>query len=211
VHYNWHWFWHWGTGEINNNGLHELDMARWALGVNIPNRVTSTGGRFHYKDDWEFYDTQLASYEFDEGKTINWEGRSCSQFPQFDNKGRGTAIYGTKGSAIFDRNGYVVYDTSNNVIQKATEQEVSATTDTMGVGGLDGYHFKNFLDGIRYGATLNSSADEAHVSTLLCHLGNMAQRFGGALDVDTVSGKPYSKAAMSLWSREYEQGWMPQV
>ena len=63
VHYNWHWFWHWGTGEINNNALHELDICRWALGVGYPDRVKSSGGRFHYEDDWEFYETQIASYE----------------------------------------------------------------------------------------------------------------------------------------------------
>ena len=76
VHYNWHWFWHWGTGEINNNGLHELDICRWALGVDIPNLVTSSGGRFHYQDDWEFYDTQIASFTFEDEKMITWEGRS---------------------------------------------------------------------------------------------------------------------------------------
>ena len=211
VHYNWHWFWHWGTGELNNNGLHELDIARWALGVDIPNLVASTGGRYHFQDDWEFYDTQLASFEFDEGKSINWEGRSCNEHPQFFGKGRGTAIYGTEGSVILDRNGYQVFDMDNNVVKEGSEKQKSATTNTQGIGGLDGYHFKNFFDGIRFGAELNSPPVEAHKSTLLCHLGNMAQRFGGSLDIDTVSGKPYSKKAMKLWGREYEQGWVPQI
>ncbi|MFT4565632.1 MAG: putative dehydrogenase [Saprospiraceae bacterium] len=211
VHYNWHWFWHWGTGEISNNGLHELDIARWALGVDIPSKVNSTGGRFHFQDDWEFYDTQLASYEFADGKSINWEGRSCNKYPEFQGKGRGTAIYGTEGTVILDRNGYKVLDNDNNVIKEGTEKQKSATTDTQGIGGLDGYHYKNFIDGIKYGADLNSPATEAHKSTLMCHLGNMAQKFGGSLDIDEVTGRPYSKDAMSMWGREYEPGWVPHV
>ncbi|MGH7602780.1 MAG: Gfo/Idh/MocA family protein, partial [Gemmatimonadaceae bacterium] len=65
IHYNWHWFTNWGTGEICNNGTHEIDVGRWFLGVDYPTSVTSTGGRFHYKDDWQFPDTQEATFVFD--------------------------------------------------------------------------------------------------------------------------------------------------
>ena len=68
VHYNWHWFWHWGTGEACNNGTHEIDCCRWFLGVNFPQKVVSAGGRYAFKDDWQTPDTQIASYEFAEGK-----------------------------------------------------------------------------------------------------------------------------------------------
>ncbi len=211
VHYNWHWFWNWGTGEINNNGLHELDVARWALGVDIPNKVISSGGRYQFNDDWQFYDTQLASYEFDQGKTINWEGRSCNKNPEFFERGRGTTVHGTEGTVLLDRNGFIVYDNDKNIIKEGVESEVSATTDTVGMGGLDGYHFKNFLDGIRFSAAMHSPPAEAHKSTLMCHLGNMAQKCGGLLDIDTVTGKPFNKEAMKMWGREYESGWTPQV
>lgn len=77
--YNWHWFRTWGTGEIHNNATHEVDICRWALNVKYPNRAVSTGGRLHGKgDDWQWFDTQMASYEFDGGKTITWEGKSCN-------------------------------------------------------------------------------------------------------------------------------------
>ena len=59
--YNWHWFRIWGTGETLNNGTHEVDVCRWALGVDFPNRVTASGGRYAYKDDWQFYDTLVTS------------------------------------------------------------------------------------------------------------------------------------------------------
>src|SRR5688572_15248158 len=78
VHYNWHWFKQWGTGEICNNGTHEIDVARWALGVDYPTSVFATGGRFHFADDWEFPDTQEATFEFEGGKTIIWQGQSCN-------------------------------------------------------------------------------------------------------------------------------------
>ena len=63
IPYNWHWFWHWGTGEALNNGTHEVDVCRWALGVDFATRVTSTGGRFQFKDDWETPDTQVIGWE----------------------------------------------------------------------------------------------------------------------------------------------------
>lgn len=64
VHYNWHWFWKWGTGESGGNAIHQLDCCLWSLGVDYPELVTSYGGRFHFKDDWEFCDTQVTSRAF---------------------------------------------------------------------------------------------------------------------------------------------------
>src|SRR5712664_1001294 len=91
IHYNWHWFRRWGTGEICNNGTHEIDVCRWALGVDRCSRVTSKGGRYHFDDDWEFPDTQEATFEFPGGKTIIWEGQSCNGLATYG-RSRGTAI-----------------------------------------------------------------------------------------------------------------------
>ena len=91
VHYNWHWFWHWGTAETNNNGTHEIDMCRWFLDVNFPTKVTSSGGRYAFKDDWEMPDTQTASFEFGKNKIISWEGRSCNKLA-VEGAGRGFTI-----------------------------------------------------------------------------------------------------------------------
>jgi predicted dehydrogenase len=211
VHYNWHWFWDWGTGEVNNNGLHELDICRWALGVDYPVKVTSAGGRFHYDDDWEFYDTQIVSYEFPENKMMSWEGKSCNPF-QFFERGRGSTIHGTKGTAVIDRNGYIVYDMDGKVIRSREESETSATLNTIGAGGLDDYHMNNFLNGIRNGEKLNAPIPQGVISTNLCHLGNISQKTGRALHINPDDGTIMGDGeAMLMWRREYEPGWAPVV
>ncbi len=212
VHYNWHWFWHWGTGEINNNGLHEMDICRWALGVDLPYHVTSSGGRFHYSDDWEFYDTQIASFSFEGQKMITWEGRSCNGHP-FNNRSRGVSLHGDKGTIIADRTGYEIFNKEGKQVRVKKEEEANAkgAQDLVGIGGLDNYHMLNFLQAIQRDEALNSPISEAHKSTLLCHLGNMAQKEQTALKVDTANGKPQHEKALNMWSREYEPGWKPVI
>lgn len=211
VHYNWHWFWRWGTGESCNNGTHEIDIARWALGVEYPMRVQSSGGRYHFDDDWEFYDTQMISYDFEDEKTITWEGRSCNPYP-IEGRGRGTAIHGTEGTVIMDRNGYEIYDMDNKLIRKSDTGEDEATMDTRGGGNLTDRHIANFLRAIRSGEKQNSPIDEGHKSVLLCHLGNIAQATGQTLYLDQRNGHIVGNPqAMGLWSREYEPGWEPTI
>lgn len=211
VHYNWHWFWRWGTGESCNNGTHELDIARWALGVDYPQRVQSSGGRYHFDDDWEFYDTQIISFEYDDDKLITWEGRSCNPFPVVG-RGRGTSIHGTEGTVVLDRNGYEVYDLDNQLVQEVKSGEDEATLDTRGGGSLTDRHVANFLDAIRDGAKLNSTIEEGHKSVLMCHLGNIAQETGRALYLNSQDGRIVGDPqAMKYWSREYEPGWEPTI
>ncbi|MFB6271633.1 MAG: Gfo/Idh/MocA family oxidoreductase [Salinibacter sp.] len=220
VHYNWHWTWHWGTAEICNNGTHEIDVCRWALDVGYPEKVTSSGGRFHYDDDWEAFDTQVASYEFGDDKMISWEGRSCNANPLKGTDGdpgggRGASIHGTEGTVILDRGGYVVYDNDDNLIEYANEaktgQQVSGT-GTVGGGSLTDFHIANFLAAIRGEEEPRSPIDEGRKSVLLCHLGNIAQRTGETLHVDSETGRIVeNEDAMQLWERDYEPGWEPKV
>jgi len=207
IHYNWHWFWHWGTGEICNNGTHEIDVCRWALGVDYPIRVTSSGGRYHFKDDWEFYDTQIACYDFEGKKTITWDGRSCNA-RLVEGRGRGASIHGEYGTAIIDRNGYVVYDQDNNEIWKRSRTSGEATMDIRGGGGLTDRHIVNMLQAIRDGVPLNSPINDGQKTTLLCHLGNIAQKTGRMLKCNPENGHILDdEGAMKMWGREYEPGW----
>lgn len=211
VHYNWHWHWNWGTGEINNNGTHEIDICRWALGVDYPKRVTSSGGRYHYNDAWQFYDTQIANFEFQDEKVITWEGKSCNPF-EYHDRGRGATIHGTEGTVLLDRNGYMAWDLDGEMIKEMKEEAKSATTDTVGAGNLDLLHMQNFVDVIRTDAEQHSPIDEGHKSNLLCHLGNIAQENGGSLQTDPQNGKIIgNRDAMRMWSRQYEPGWEPKV
>ncbi|MEC3907704.1 Gfo/Idh/MocA family oxidoreductase [Tamlana sp. 2201CG12-4] len=213
--YNWHWFRAWGTGEIHNNGTHEIDICRWALGVDYPSRVVSAGGRLHYKDDWEFFDTQMVSYEFEGGKTLTWDGRSCNAFKSIG--GRGALIHGTEGSIHLDRSKYVLYDLKGKELKREFENQkkeskANKTSDTVGFDGLTVKHMQNFIDAILEGTKLNSPITEAAISTQLCHLGNIAQDLKESLNVDAKTGRVLNnKGAEMLWKRDYEKGWEPKL
>ncbi|HCC70322.1 MAG TPA: hypothetical protein DEQ09_04110 [Bacteroidales bacterium] len=208
VHYNWHWFWRWGTGELLNNATHEVDVCRWALGVDYPDRVSAMGGRLHYEgDDWEFYDTQVVNYQYSDDKLITWEGKSCNGMKEY-NMGRGAMIQGTNGSFVLHRNGYEMYDLSGKLVEKKEETGKSETTGTRGSGSLDILHMYNFLEAIRRGEKLHAPVDDEAISVNLCHLGNISQRVGKMIDVDIDTGRVRDdKEAIALMRREYEQGW----
>ncbi len=211
VHYNWHWFRRWGTGEIANNGTHEIDVCRWALGVDRCTRVTSTGGRYHFDDDWEFPDTQEAAFEFPGGKTIIWEGRSCNGLNTYG-RSRGTAILGTTGSVVMDRDGYVVYDLKNTVVKQNLAAQAADGLNISADDDMTNLHIANFVDAVRTGAPLHQPVEEGAKSVLLCHLGNIAQWTGRALRVDPATGHIQGDdAAMAFWQREYAPGWAPTV
>ncbi|EAR00135.1 Gfo/Idh/MocA family oxidoreductase [Maribacter sp. HTCC2170] len=209
--YNWHWFRNWGTGEIHNNGTHEIDICRWALGVDLPESVTSFGGKYTYQDDWEFVDNQQVTYQFKDNKFITWTGHSRGIMKP-ERPGRGITIYGSKGSIELSRNFYKLYGLDGKPIKLEYEQNKSATTNTRGEGGLDVNHVGNLFDAIRKGTSLQSDINDASISTMLCHLGNMAQDAGETLKIDSTTGKVLNnEKAMKSWKREYQKGWEPKL
>jgi len=213
IHYNWHWFWHWGTGEALNNGTHEVDICRWALNVNWPKRVTSNGGRYAFQDDWETPDTQTASWDFAEGKTMSWEGRSCNNYP-IENLARGVLVYGTEGTALIDGNSYKVFDKKKKLVKEAKDEEAADPTNTLSASGfnLDLVHMANFIEAIRNGTPVTCPIVEGHKSVTLLHLANIAWRVARELNCDPANGRILNDAeAMKLWRRDYEPGWEPKV
>lgn len=208
VHYNWHWFWQYGTGEVTNNALHELDIARWIMGVAYPEQVSAHGARrFHIGDDWEMYDTLALELSYGDGRLIRWDGHSCNAQRRYG-RDRGILVYGTKGTAVVDRNGYEMFGLDGKQTKRAVAAATSATTNTVGAGDLDLRHFANFADTVRGTAARQASPVlDGHVSTTLCHLGNMAYRTGKTLRIDPTTGRPLDAAAMKLWAVDYEPGW----
>lgn len=211
VHYNWHWFWRWGTGETCNNAMHELDIARWAIGADYPDEVSVTASRQYFQDDdWEMYDTMQARFRFGD-VDVEWDAHSCNRVLRFG-RGRGALIYGTKGSALVGRNGYTIRDPGGEIVAEVLAQEESETTGLGGGGPLNRLHIDNFLDTVRgVGDVQHSPVDDGHKSTLLCHLANIAYRTGETLSCDTTTGMPTNEAAKAYWSRRYEPGWEPGV
>jgi predicted dehydrogenase len=214
--YNWHWFRRWGTGEALNNGTHEIDVMRWGLGVDYPSRVTAVGGRYAFRDDWEFPDTMVATFEFGKERCFTWEGRSCNNHP-VEGDGRGVIFYGEKGTVVQLGDGYVVHanDAEHTVLERVEPENpsVADATNTMSPdASLDGIHVANFLAGVRDGVPTSSPIDEGHKSVLLCQLANIAWQTGHILDVDPSSGHVVGDPeAQALWGREYEPGWEPVV
>lgn len=212
--YNWHWYWQFGTAETGNNATHEFDICRWALQVENPSRVFVNAGKYHFPDDgWGVYDTMDATFMYDKGKTIKWDGKSRNNHSAYG-AGRGSIIYGTNGSVFIDRGGYKVFDIGGKLInERRSSDSRQQSTELGGAGSLDGLHIMNFINTIRGKAAVqHAPIDEGAKSTLLCHLANISYRTGEMLETDPVTGRiTNSKKAMKLWSREYEKGWEPKL
>ena len=208
--YNWHWFRIYGTGETLNNGTHEVDVCRWALGVDSPRRVASSGGRNQFQYDWQFYDTILTSFEYDD-MTISWEGRSCQGMKSY-NRDRGSTIMGTTGSVLVDRDGYEIYDLKGNKTSEFKTGKATSSSDLTGRDSMTDAHFANFIAAIRNGDKLNAPVAVGNVAVTMLQLSNIAWELNHELALDTTDGKIQNDVeAMKMWGREYENGWAPHL
>ena len=209
VHYNWHWFWRWGTAESMNNGTHMVDILRWGMDLEYPTMVNSAGGRYFFKDDWETPDTQVINIEFGKNKSMSWEGRSCNG-RTIEGSSVGSMFYGDKGSMLITgSDGYRIFDMDNKVVkQQYSKIEIDPRNLMNPAESLDALHINNFFDGIRKGEKLNSDIVSGHKSTVLMQVGNIAQRVGRQLNIDSANGRIIHDAdAMKYWTRDYQQGW----
>jgi predicted dehydrogenase len=198
AHYDWHWFWHWGNGELGNNGIHSLDILRWGLKVQHPNRVTYNGGRYFYDDSQETPDTGTAVYDCGD---VGFEWIQSSSHPRAAEKPLGEVMfYGDKGTMAVNRDSWTIYDPKGAEVSKGE-------ASTKGTGDVS--HIGNFLGAIRDGTALNSPIDEGQKSTMLCHLGNIAYRTNTVVQCDPKTGKLINNPeGEKLWQRaEYRAGW----
>jgi predicted dehydrogenase len=208
--YNWHWFRTYGTGETLNNGTHEVDVCRWALGVDFPARLTAAGGRYHFKDDWQFYDTLVTNFDYGD-KMISWEGRSCQGMKQYG-RDRGAVIMGTTGAVLVDRDGFEVYDLIGTKTNEFRTGTTTSSADVLGRDSMTDAHFANFIAAIRTGEKLNAPIADGNVSVTMLQLSNIAWEVNRELVLDPTDGRIRNDDdGMKMWTRSYEKGWEIEV
>lgn len=214
IHYDWHWFWHWGTGEALNNGTHEVDVARWGLGVDFPTRVTSVGGKYEFQDAWETPDTQIVTMDFPNHVSLIWESRSRNG-RKIEGQDRGIIFYGENGSLDTGGDSYKVYDLDGKLIKEVGGEEkgdIQGRNTASPSLGMDSLHVADFLDAIKNSRRPNCDVELGYKSVLSMQLGNISWRVGRDLKIDPSNGHIIGdKEAQKLWSREYEKGWEPKV
>jgi predicted dehydrogenase len=190
--YNWHWLRRYGTGESLNNGTHEVDVCRWALQAEMPHTVSSTGGRYQFKDDWQFYDTLITSFGYPD-KTISWEGRSCQGMKDFG-RDRGSAIFGTKGTVVIDRDGYDVFDWKGKQIDQYRTGHVTSSSDLLGIDSMTDAHFANFVAAMHGKEDLNSPIPVANVTVTMLLLSNISWFVDRTLHLNPENAANMSRA-----------------
>jgi predicted dehydrogenase len=179
LHYDWHWQWDYGNGDIGNQGIHEMDKARWGLGKNeLPQAVFSFGGRFAYVDDGQTANTQVAVYDYGDSQIV-FEVRglpSTSPYPEkiARREGRGGGGGGGVGNIFYGSEGVLVCPSYTSAIALSKDGEVIRE-----FRGRDD-HFGNFIKAVRSRKVEDLNADilDGHLSSALCHLGNISYRLG---------------------------------
>ena len=173
LHYDWHWQWPYGNGDLGNQGIHQMDLARWGLGkTGLSKGVISYGGRFGYEDAGDTANTQVVVHDYDDKSLV------------FEVRGLKTDSYkGSKIGVIFDcEDGYVVMTSYHS--GAAFDNEGKKIRDFS--GGAD--HFANFLTAVRSRKheDLNADIEEGHYSSALCHMGNISYRLGGEMKTEAA-------------------------
>lgn len=197
-HYNWRWFWDYGNGDAANDGVHQIDVAVWALGDRYPKRVVSSGGQYFYDDDHQTPDTQTTVFEYGDTQII-WEMRLWTPYT-LEGHDNGNVAYGTDGKMEFGRAGVVV-TRGKEQIKIESPGEVESIVP-------------NFLTAVRENnpSKLHSPIERGAIATNMAHLANITTRIGAAsLEYDpikaTIKSPGFDAKANALLGREYRKGY----
>ncbi len=181
-HYNWHWFWDTGNGDLGNQGIHEVDIARWGLGVTHPTKISAIGGKYMFDDDQETPNTLTASYEFEVAgrpKMMTFEVRHWISPHEAGINGEKPG--NTIGNQFYGSKGYLVIDNYNKYYSFMGKDQ------TPGPSAIKGdTHYANFVDAVRSRRRedLNAEIEEGALSCNLVHLANISYRVGRTLHWD---------------------------
>jgi predicted dehydrogenase len=203
--YNWHWFWDTGNGDIGNQGIHQIDVARWGLGVELPTSVSSTGGKYVFQDDQETPNTQIATFDYDD-KELMFEVRglptgSEGNLPIRGKNSISNLFYGADGWMAMDDMGFQVYKGyENEKTMDEKNQDREAKKDETGV------HMANFLTGVKSRDIKDLHADVriGATSADLVHLANISYRLKHELKFDPKALRFVDNAAANeMLTRKY--------
>jgi predicted dehydrogenase len=206
-HYNWHWFWDYGNGDFGNQGIHEVDICRWGLGVKYPTKVSAIGGHFMFDDDQETPNTMTATYEFNEGGKKKMMVFEVRHWISNHEAGIGGEKPGnTVGNLFYGSNGYMAIDGYAKYYTFIGKEQVPGPQRREG-----GSNWQNFIDALRSGkrSDLNAEIEEGSASSTLMHLANISYRVGRTLhfDAETMTVKN-DKEANALFTRDYRKGFV---
>jgi predicted dehydrogenase len=199
-HYDWHWWYNFGTGDTGNDGVHEIDYARWGLGVQThPSRVVAVGGKLFHDDDQQFPDTQTAVFHYPGDGTVGSQRQLIFEMRLWStnypyNIDNGCEFYGTEGKLLVSKRGKLQIWGSDNQSIQASPKEPSELLD----------HHDDFLDAIVTRRRPHADIEIGHLSATLCHLANIATRVGGSLDFDPATEQIlHDEKANQLVGRTY--------
>jgi predicted dehydrogenase len=203
-HYNWHWNWTYGNGDIGNQGIHQMDLARWGLGVKYPTKISSIGGHFMFDDDQETPNTIVSTFEFNEGgrkRMLVFEVRHwMSNHEAGIGEGGKKRDSDTVGNLFYGSKGYMAISGSSYKAFLGRDQEPGPS------GSEGGNNWQNFVAAVRSRkrSDLNAEIEEGYLSTQLVHLANISYRLGRSLHFDSQSlecaGDPEANA---MFRRQY--------
>jgi predicted dehydrogenase len=205
-HYNWHWFWDTGNGDIGNQGVHEMDVARWGLGRDeLPRSVFSSGGKFLYDDDQETPNTQTATFDYGDVQLV-FEVRGLLSgaeggLPVDAGHTIGNIFFGSDGFLTMDLNGYKIYKGEKHELAADVKFKEATRWDTAP-------HVANFLAACksRNSEDLHADIEIGHRSAAMCHMANISYRLGRKLNFDAKSERFVDDAeANKHIKREYRK------
>lgn len=205
-HYNWHWFWDYGNGDIGNQGIHEIDISRWGLGVTYPTKVSAIGGHFMFDDDQETPNTLTATMEFDVNGKKKIMVIDVRHWLSNDEALIGDRGGNTIGNTFYGKDGYLAITGYNQYKTWLGRERQPGPERNEG-----GNNWQNFIDALRSGKKedLNNPIEEGAISSTLMHLANLSYRLGRTLHFDsaTMSVKGDSEAN-KMFTRAYRAPFM---
>ena len=219
-HYNWHWFWDYGNGDLGNQGVHEVDVARWGMGLGFPTKVSAMGGHFMFDDDQQTPNDLNCSFEFDgpnaKRRLITFEVRhwisnheaqiGTPELGTIESKGAGG--HNSIGDIFYGSKGYLSTGDEDAATYRTwlgKDQEPQPPVHE----GSEIAHYQNFIDCVvsRKKEDLHAPIEEGHISCAMVHLANASYRLGRTLNFDGTTQQVINDEEAAKLLRDGDRGY----